>query len=112
MWAQALSESMYDLAHTGAQRVAKLCREPSGLACWALELLEEQACMVRSASRLLCAAAPLCIPINCKGLKRSQGGELLMLMCQHVLSAEDMGSCDCTAVTVNALQCVWPVACD
>lgn len=43
---QALSESMYDLAHTGAQRVAKLCREPSGLACWALELLEEQACMV------------------------------------------------------------------
>ena len=44
---QALSESMYDLAHTGAQRVAKLCREPSGLACWALELLEEQACLVR-----------------------------------------------------------------
>ncbi len=43
---QALSESMYDLAHIGAQRVAKLCREPSGLACWALELLEEQACMV------------------------------------------------------------------
>jgi hypothetical protein len=43
---QALSESMYDLAHTGAQRVAKLCREPSGLACWALELLEEQACLV------------------------------------------------------------------
>ena len=45
---QALSESMYDLAHVGAQRVAKLCREPSGLACWALELLEEQACMVRT----------------------------------------------------------------
>lgn len=37
---------MYELAHVGAQRVAKLCREPSGLACWALELLEEQACMV------------------------------------------------------------------
>ena len=55
MWAQALSESMYDLAHTGAQRVAKLCREPSGLACWALELLEEQACMVRSPSCLLIA---------------------------------------------------------
>ena len=55
MWAQALSESMYDLAHTGAQRVAKLCREPSGLACWALELLEEQACMVRSASLLPCS---------------------------------------------------------
>lgn len=46
---QALSESMYDLAHTGAQRVATLCREPSGLACWALELLEEQACMVSTA---------------------------------------------------------------
>ena len=35
-----------------------------------------------------------------------------MLMSQHVLSAEDMGTCDCTAVTVNVLQCVWPVACD
>lgn len=68
MWAQALSESMYDLAHTGAQRVAKLCREPSGLACWALELLEEQACMVSSASRLQSTAAPLCMSIGCKGL--------------------------------------------
>ena len=51
---------MYDLAHTGAQRVAKLCREPSGLACWALELLEEQACMVSSVCRVQSAAAPLC----------------------------------------------------
>ena len=68
MWAQALSESMYDLAHTGAQRVAKLCREPSGLACWALELLEEQACMVRSAFRLLSAAALSRIPLNCNSL--------------------------------------------
>ena len=68
MWAQALSESMYDLAHTGAQRVAKLCREPSGLACWALELLEEQACMVSSASRLLSVSGSPCILNNWKGL--------------------------------------------
>ena len=54
---QALSESMYDLAHVGAQRVAKLCREPSGLACWALELLEEQACMV---STLHCSGCSVC----------------------------------------------------
>ena len=51
---QALSESMYDLAHIGAQRVAKLCREPSGLACWALELLEEQACMVSTPCSFRC----------------------------------------------------------
>ena len=68
MWAQALSESMYDLAHAAAQRVAKLCREPSGLACWALELLEEQACMVRSAFRLLSAATLSRIPLNCNSL--------------------------------------------
>ena len=67
MWAQALSESMYDLAHTGAQRVAKLCREPSGLACWALELLEEQACMVRSASCLLSAAPSSSHPHQLQG---------------------------------------------
>ncbi len=44
----ALSEAMYDLAHTGAQRVALLCRAPAALACWALELLEEQATSVRT----------------------------------------------------------------
>ncbi len=42
----ALSEAMYDLAHTGAKRVAGLCTSPTELACWALELLEEQACTV------------------------------------------------------------------
>lgn len=42
----ALSEAMYDLAHTGAKRVAQLCQAPTGLGCWALELLEEQACTV------------------------------------------------------------------
>ena len=101
MRAQALSESMYDLAHTGAQRVAKLCREPSGLACWALELLEEQACMVRSASCLLGrSVAPPRISINCKGLKCFQGVERLPLSCQHVLSAEVARCCDCTAACV------------
>ncbi|CAL8469838.1 g9380 [Coccomyxa elongata] len=40
----ALAMAMYGLAHTGAQRVARLCEVPSNLACWALELLEEQAC--------------------------------------------------------------------
>ncbi|BDA43849.1 probable serine/threonine-protein kinase STY17 at C-terminar half [Coccomyxa sp. Obi] len=40
----ALAMAMYGLAHTGAKRVARLCEVPSNLACWALELLEEQAC--------------------------------------------------------------------
>ena len=44
----ALSGAMYDVAHTGAKRVAQLCQVPTGLACWALELLEEQACTVRA----------------------------------------------------------------
>lgn len=46
----ALAMAMYGLAHTGAQRVARLCEVPSNLACWALELLEEQACTVRMSS--------------------------------------------------------------
>ena len=41
-----LSEALYELALTGTRRVASLCRAPQGLACWALELLEEQACQV------------------------------------------------------------------
>jgi hypothetical protein len=41
---ERLSDAMYDLAFASARRVAALCASPSGLACWALELLEEQAC--------------------------------------------------------------------
>ena len=56
----ALSEAMYDMAHTGAQRVALLCRSPAGLACWALELLEEQATSVGTPSHGL--EHPLALP--------------------------------------------------
>ena len=95
MWAQALSESMYDLAHTGAQRVAKLCREPSGLACWALELLEEQACMVRSASCSLSSIARSASPSTARALSEASGKERLQFSCQHVISAEGATYCDC-----------------
>ena len=37
-----LSSALYDLAGASARRVARLGASPSGLACWALELLEEQ----------------------------------------------------------------------
>ena len=41
-----LSDALYELALTNLHRVASMCTAPSGLACWALELLEEQACQV------------------------------------------------------------------
>ena len=48
---EALIDSMscafYSLAATGSVRVGRLCKGPQLLACWALELLEEQACHVR-----------------------------------------------------------------
>lgn len=42
----ALSGALYGLAQTGLARVSQLARDPGLLACWALELLEEQACQV------------------------------------------------------------------
>lgn len=42
-----LSDALYELAHTNAVRVLQLSGTPGDLACWALELLEEQACAVR-----------------------------------------------------------------
>jgi hypothetical protein len=44
-----LSDALYELAHTNAVRVLQLSGTPGDLACWALELLEEQACAVRPA---------------------------------------------------------------
>ena len=41
---EELSDALYELALTGTHRVGSMCLSPSGLACWALELLEEQAC--------------------------------------------------------------------
>lgn len=43
---EELSDALYELALTNLRRVASMCVAPSGLACWALELLEEQACQV------------------------------------------------------------------
>ena len=43
-----LSEALYELALTNLRRVGSMCVAPSGLACWALELLEEQACQAYS----------------------------------------------------------------
>lgn len=45
---EELSDALYELALTGNRRVAAMCASPAGLACWALELLEEQACQVSS----------------------------------------------------------------
>ena len=43
-----MSTAFYSLAATGTVRVGRLCKAPQLLACWALELLEEQACQVTS----------------------------------------------------------------
>lgn len=43
---EELSNALYELAVTGNHRIGRMCVSPSGLACWALELLEEQACQV------------------------------------------------------------------
>ena len=42
----SMSAAFYSLAATGTVRVGGLCKGPQLLACWALELLEEQACHV------------------------------------------------------------------
>lgn len=42
----SMSCAFYSLAATGTVRVGRLCKGPHLLACWALELLEEQACHV------------------------------------------------------------------
>lgn len=44
----SMSCAFYSLAATGTVRVGRLCKGPQLLACWALELLEEQACHVRA----------------------------------------------------------------
>ena len=41
-----MSCAFYSLAAIGTVRVGRLCKGPQLLACWALELLEEQACHV------------------------------------------------------------------
>jgi len=43
---QQLSDALYQLALTNTHRVGAMCLSPYSLACWALELLEEQACQV------------------------------------------------------------------
>jgi len=48
--------AFYSLAATGTVRVGRLCKAPQLLACWALELLEEQACHVSQA--VLACAVP------------------------------------------------------
>lgn len=44
----SMSCAFYSLAATGTVRVGQLCKGPQLLACWALELLEDQACHVRA----------------------------------------------------------------
>ncbi|KAK9838338.1 hypothetical protein WJX81_005555 [Elliptochloris bilobata] len=41
---EELGDALYELAHANAVRVLHLSGTPGDLACWALELLEEQAC--------------------------------------------------------------------
>lgn len=50
----SMSCAFYSLAATGTVRVGRLCKGPQLLACWALELLEEQACHVSP----LCPLSP------------------------------------------------------
>lgn len=47
-----LADALYELAHANAVRVLRFSGTPGDLACWALELLEEQACAVRLARAL------------------------------------------------------------
>ena len=54
----SMSTAFYSLAATGTVRVGRLCKAPQLLACWALELLEEQACHVSHA--VLSCAVPCC----------------------------------------------------
>lgn len=48
----SMSAAFFSLAATGTVRVGRLCKAPQLLACWALELLEEQACSVSACSAL------------------------------------------------------------
>ncbi len=54
---EALADALYELAHANAVRVLRFSGTPGDLACWALELLEEQACAVRR-PRALAPSAP------------------------------------------------------
>ena len=60
----SMSSAFYSLAVTGTVRVGRLCKAPQLLACWALELLEEQACHV-STDVLCCRALPCVGPLLC-----------------------------------------------
>ena len=56
----SMSTAFYSLAATGTVRVGRMCKGPQLLACWALELLEEQACHVSHPAQpcsVLCCAA-------------------------------------------------------
>ena len=58
----SMSCAFYSLAATGTVRVGRLCKGPQLLACWALELLEEQACHVSPLSPTLRLSLP-CQPL-------------------------------------------------
>lgn len=58
----SMSCAFYSLAATGTVRVGRLCKGPQLLACWALELLEEQACHVSPLSPTLRLSLPCPTP--------------------------------------------------
>ena len=62
----SMSAAFYSLAATGTVRVGRLCKGPQLLACWALELLEEQACHVSHHDNF--AVHLLCILLHCRVL--------------------------------------------
>ena len=62
----SLSSAFYSLAATGTVRVGRLCKGPQLLACWALELLEEQACHVSHTA--LCCIQTGCAVLRCAAL--------------------------------------------
>ena len=49
----SMSAAFYSLAATGTVRVGRLCKGPQLLACFALELLEGQACHVSCSHHLI-----------------------------------------------------------
>lgn len=62
-----MSCAFYSLAATGTVRVGRLCKGPQLLACWALELLEDQACHVSSPPSSLPREnlCPYVVPVLC-----------------------------------------------
>ena len=68
----SMSAAFYSLAATGTVRVGRLCKSPQLLACWALELLEEQACNVSYKTSVACKLCSMSLLACCPNHNRLQ----------------------------------------